>query len=172
MTKEVMTKGVNLTDHITERNGVIVMECKVTNTPLVTYEGNLISSQNADTRIHSAYAVIKNLWKKSTACSIVHKFDTHYDMVLTEQKPIILPSNSVGFRLKFEEARFVDEKRISLVTNMSAKKAKDARAAKQKESGDGKAGVTEFEYIAWKALKDTGIQASNLATGNNTTEVK
>ncbi len=143
MTKSKMSKGVNVTDHQSENNNVIVLECEVTTTPLVTYENNLITSDDRESRTHTAYSVIKNLWKRGELCTIVHKFDTHYNMVLLEPTPVIHPSNKIGFRLKFEEARFVGEKRITLVQNMDALKKKDSNGENNTGDGEGKKELTE-----------------------------
>ena len=167
ITKAPVTKGSPITDNIVNMGTPITLECQVTDTPLVSYEGNMISSDNAESRIHSAYSVIKALDENNTVCTIVNKFDTYYNMVLEEKEPIILPSNSVGFRLKFVPMRYVGEQRITLVTNLATKKAKDAEATKQ--GGGGKKEV-DSKYILLDTIGDAGSNFSALVptTGGTT----
>ncbi len=97
------------------------------------YEDNVITSNSLETRTQAAYLVLKNLFENETVCNIVHKFDTRPSYVLAEYTPIILPSNAIGFKLRFEPIRYVYEKRVTLVQNMSKKKVLDASADKQKK---------------------------------------
>lgn len=156
ITKNKISDGSFITDHISETEDIITMECSVTDSPLVLYDGNIITAPDNDTRSQAAYLVMKDLFEKSTMCNIVHRFDTRNSFVLTSYEPIILPSKSIGFRLKFEAVKYASEQRIGVVSHANMSTAKASDSASPKNSKGDKTDVTENKSLVNKFLPNLG----------------
>ena len=135
ITKNPISRGNYISDHISEREESITLECGVTDSPIQLYEGNLITSSSSETRSQAAYILVKSLYENEVKLTLVHKFDARPNMVLIEFTPIILPSNAIGFRLRFESVRYAHERRVLVTENMTPAKAALAASGSSEDGG-------------------------------------
>lgn len=126
VTKSPVSKGSFISELLSNQGGRVILEAYVSNNPVIITPQNLIDSTKADVRTKAAYLALDKLYKSNNTVTIVYDYDTLNSYFLTNFEPIIMPSDSIGFRLEFDEVRFVSEKRVQLIVNMSDIKAKDS----------------------------------------------
>lgn len=122
-----ISTGSFVSEILSEKGGTISLEGYVSDNPVIIYEDNVIDSTSGDTRAHAAYTALKKLYESADTVTIQYKLDPSLDnYILTSYEPILMPSNSIGFRLEFQEVRFAEEQTVNLAINMSTEKQKEA----------------------------------------------
>ena len=112
--------GGFVSEILSEKGGRISIEAYVANNPIILDQDNLISTKDAETRSQAAYLALTKLYDSRDTVTIQYRFDKNLNSyLLTHFEPMLMPSDTIGFRLEFEEVRFADEKRVQLVLNMS-----------------------------------------------------
>jgi len=166
LTKSPISTGSFVSEILSEKGGRVSLEAYVANNPVIIDQNNLIDTEDADTRSQAAYLALDNLYNSKDTVTIQYKFDKNLNSyLLSNFEPILLPSDTIGFRLDFEEVRFADEKRIQLILNMSDEKAKEA--GKKQDGGlAGKQVATDNEgSLFLNTLSDIGVSLSDNTGG-------
>jgi len=133
LTSIPISNGNKISDHISDNGDTITIEAAVGANPTRIYENNAIdSNQSNEDRTIAAYHVIKQLFESEKAVTLVNKYDSYEDQVMTEVSPIITPDNSIAFHMVFKQARYASEKNVKMFSYkklrewLSPDKAKDA----------------------------------------------
>ena len=126
ISKSPITEGSFISEILSDNGGKVEMEAYVANNPIVINPNNLIATNNPEGRAQAAYLALDKIYNSKNTVTIVHRFDSLNSYMLKSFTPIIMPSDSIGFRLQFEEVRFASEQRVQLILNMSDDKTKEA----------------------------------------------
>jgi len=119
-TEEGGRTGGFVSEILSEKGGRVSIEAYVANNPVIIDSNNIISTQDSETRSQAAYLALKNLYDSKDTVTLQYRFDKNLNSyLLTKFEPMLMPSDTIGFRLEFQEVRFADEKRVQLVQNMS-----------------------------------------------------
>ena len=126
ITKSPVSGGSFISEYLSDNGGKVVMEAYVSNNPVIINQNNLINSNDPDGRAQAAYLALDTLYKSKDTVTIKYRFDSLNSYFLTNFEPILMPSDTIGFRLEFDEVRFASEQRVALIVNMSDEKAREA----------------------------------------------
>jgi hypothetical protein len=129
VTNSPVSTGTIVSEILADKGGRVAMEAYVSNNPIVINPLNIIDTENSDVRTQAAYVVLDKLYKSKNTVTLVYKFDSLTSYMLTSFEPIMMPSDTIGFRLQFEEVRFAVESQLQLVENMSIPLARSASTA-------------------------------------------
>ena len=151
ISKSPITEGSFVSEILADNGGSVTMEAYVSNNPVLINSNNLISSNNPDGRAQAAYLALDKIYKSENTVTLVHRFDTLTSYMLTSFAPILMPSDTIGFNLQFEEVRFASEQRVQLVLNMSDDKTKDS-APSSNGGLTSKQKATENEISKWELV--------------------
>ncbi|MCP4988479.1 MAG: hypothetical protein GY928_21245 [Colwellia sp.] len=157
ITRNKRSRDTDVADHTADTNGVITMEVKVSNSPVVFYQDNLINAKLNEKRDQVAYILLKKIKADRTLVTIQHRYDSHYNYQLIEFDPKYLAEEAIGFTLKFEEVRYAYEQEVDLVQKMSTPKKEDASGDSKGDGSKDKAD-TESEYMSantWHEIINT-----------------
>lgn len=155
ITELPISTGSFISEFLRNKSGKLTLEGYVSNNPVFINTQNLISSNNSEGRAVAAFIALDSLYNSENTVTIRYKYETLNSYFLTSFEPIIMPSDSIGFRLEFSEVRFATEKRVKLAINMSPDKAKDA--GKKQSAGTGSAENAEEETsLLIKNFKEFG----------------
>ena len=152
VSKSPITKGSFISEILADNGGSVTMEAYVSNNPILINSNNLISSNSPDGRAQAAYLALDTIYKSQKTVTLVHRFDdTLTSYMLTSFAPILMPSDTIGFNLQFEEVRFASEQRVQLVLNMSDDKTKDS-APSSNGGLTSKKVASEAETSKWELI--------------------
>lgn len=126
ITNSPISEGSFISEYLSDKGGKIIMEAYVSNNPIIINENNLINSNDPDGRAKAGYLALDKLYNSKDTVTIVYRYDSLNSYFLTSFEPIVMPSDTIGFRLEFDEVRFASEQRVALIVNMSDEKAKEA----------------------------------------------
>ena len=127
ITNSPISNGSFISEYLSDKGGKVVLEAYVSNNPIILYQENLVDKgTDPDGRAKAAYLALDTLYKSKDTVTIVHRYDTLESYFLTSFEPILMPSDTIGFRLEFDEVRFATEQRVILALYMSDEKTKEA----------------------------------------------
>lgn len=160
-TEEGGRTGGFVSEILSEKGGRVSIEAYVANNPVIIDSNNIISTKDSETRSQAAYLALKNLYDSKDTVTLQYRFDKNLNSyLLTKFEPMLMPSDTIGFRLEFQEVRFADEKRVQLVQNMSPPLTKAAA----KNTVSGIVGKVVASIADSGVLQKTGALADEVAS--------
>lgn len=156
----------NITDHVFTHNNKFSITGRVTNSPITTYEENVIGLQGD--RVQEAYTLLKGLRDDGTVFSVATGLETYTDCVV---KQLTIPrtaqnSTVLDFSIEIEQLQIATTSTVRLVEVVTPEKLVEASDS----VSDGQNTTEKTSTVLTELLRNNSVENAFAIFGGITTE--